>query len=159
MLETIWEGSDEDRTSTAASLLVHDENDEALTEGGENALRHLVSDGESTRYDSDHPDSSQFGCESLWSPRSDVSIVERRRPDFDLYPSATRVETTVPDHLYHVRCASIRSGLTADHLLTDVNESADMHYRPEMVKYVQEEVEKIMQECAEAGRQRPTSRN
>ena len=30
VLETIWEGTDEDRSSTAPSLVVHDSSDEAL---------------------------------------------------------------------------------------------------------------------------------
>ena len=117
VLETIWEGTDEDRSSTAPSLIVHDVSDEALKKGGGAALGHLLSDSESTRFGSERTNAT--GSESTWSPRSDISLEERRRPDFDLYPLATRDETTVPDHLYHVRCAN----MTADHLLADVNES------------------------------------
>ena len=88
VLETIWEGSDEDRTSTAPSLLVHDESDEALKEGGETALLHLLGDGASTRCDSDYPESNVPGCESMWSPRQtlalkkgdDLTLISIRQP-------------------------------------------------------------------------------
>ena len=62
----------------------------------------------------------------------------------------------MPDHLYHVRCANSRSELPANNYLTEDNDSADMHYAPEMAEYAQEEVEKIVQECAEAGQQTPS---
>ena len=75
---------------------------------------------------------------------SEPSLDERRRPDFGLYPESTDTTMTVPDHLYHVRCANLRSNLAADAFLEDTNSTADLHYSHEAAKYARAEADKII---------------
>ena len=53
----------------------------------------------------------------------------------------------MPDPVYHVRCANLRSGLDVDTHLTDTNDSADLEYSKETLKLVYAQVEQCISQC------------
>ena len=101
MLETIVEGTDEDGSSNAPSLLVYDQQDDELFRAGQRALHYLM---ESTETDIAHDITLE----------QNLDIEDRRRPDFNLFPGIDEPSVAVPDPTYHVKCANQRANLPID---------------------------------------------
>ena len=139
-LETIAEGSDEEQSDDdpgdGHSLLVYDQSDEALAKAGDEALHFLVSEsGDCFRHG--HPEAIH-----------NLPYDEICRPDYIVYPEVTSMPDNIPDHVYHIRCANIRAGLDPDFCLWDTNDSADLYYSSDALKFAKQQVEHLIQETA-----------
>jgi hypothetical protein len=68
------------------------------------------------------------------------------RPDHNVFQEMSELPDSIPDHVYHVRCANLGAGLHPDAYLYETNDSADLYYSKQTVKLVQAEVDQILLE-------------
>ena len=82
---------------------MYDPTDDVLVGAGKQAPLYL-------QYDNSDP-SFPFGT---WDRLACIPEEDKVDPVDVVFPERSPEDVAVPDHLYHVRCANIRSGLHAD---------------------------------------------